>query len=157
MTVFAPRARSYTGPLLKAPIASGPSATREYALFLQASKFADRAAGVAKLEEFLQSADAFAGKADFRNARERYLEHFSLDTAALFLKSQAMSETVLKLERNVQLGTATITCKHKGFDADVVRAFPVRVAAKYPSSAKLETDFHPLFARVAVSLRKMRV
>jgi hypothetical protein len=40
-------------------------------------------------------------------------------------------------------------CEFSRFDEDVVRAFPVSVNKKYVASSKLETDFHPMFARVS--------
>ncbi len=59
---------------------------------------------------------------------------------------------MIKFERNVDTRVASITCKYKGFDRDLVASFPVRVSPLYPSSAKLELDVHPTFARNAISL-----
>ena len=63
-----------------------------------------------------------------------------------------MAPKVIKFERNVDTRVASVTCKYKGFDRDLVAAFPVRVSPLYQGSAKLELDVHPTFARNAISL-----
>ncbi len=143
----------YKGPVLKAPCVDTPfKVTREYALFLQPSKWENRDEAVKKFSAFLQSHSGFAS-VDLSQQRDRVMEHFSLDTPQSDLKaSKAMEEAVIKFERNVDARTASITCKYKGFDREIVAAFPVRVSPLYLSSSKLELDCHVTYARNAISL-----
>jgi 8-oxo-dGTP pyrophosphatase MutT (NUDIX family) len=169
--VMAPSKLSYKGPVLKAPsVQTELKLTREYALFLQASKFQDRDEAVKRFSEFLTLHGGFKS-VDVSNTRDRVLEHFSLDTPFSTLKdTDSMQEAgeeriwssprfsfltariVIKFERNADTRVASVTCKYKGFDRELVAAFPVRVSPLYQSSAKLELDVHPTFARNAISL-----
>ena len=144
----------YTGPVMKQPSASGgdvPLSTREYALFLQAEKWDDRSVAVVRFNDFLTTNAGFAS-VDLSNVRERYMEHFSLDTPTNQLKNNTMEEVVIKFERNVDAHTASLTCKYKGFDRDLVSSFPVRVSSHFSSHSKIELDVHPKYARHAISI-----
>ncbi len=144
---------SFKGPVLKTPtVQTALKLTREYALFLQASKFQNRDEAVQRFNEFLTLHGGFKS-VDVSCTRDRVMEHFSLDTPQSTLKNtDSMQEAVIKFERNVDTRVASITCKYKGFDREIVSAFPVRVSELFQSSAKLELDVHPTFARNAISI-----
>lgn len=84
--VMASSKLSYKGPVLKAPAQTELKLTREYALFLQASKFQDRDDAVKRFNEFLALHGGF-NSVDVSNTRDRVMEHFSLDTPCSTLKN----------------------------------------------------------------------
>lgn len=88
--------------MLKTPSSQAElKVTREYALFLQASKWENREEAVKKFSLFLEQNSNFAS-VDLSQTRERVIEHFSLDSPQQALKSgRAMEEAVIKFERNV--------------------------------------------------------
>ena len=160
------------GPVRKIPLfepskkKSEPRPTREYQIYFDPSKWKNqnqnrdqtnqttRDQTVDQFNSFLRSlvSVSYLSGVNFTNTETRLLEHYGLDTPDLKLKSRTMDEVVVKMERDVDTGITQLTCKYKGFDQSIVQSFPVRVKYGYLKSSKIEQDYHPGFARIAISM-----
>ena len=141
---------NYCGPVQKVPVLQQikPRTTREYQIYFDPEKWQNREDSVASFRNFLSSLNCVK----LNQTYPRFMEHFALDTNELKLKSRNMDEVVVKLERNLDTHTAQLTCKYKGYDLAMVNTFPITVNNNYKYSSKIEQDYHPKLARMAISL-----